>query len=133
MTTMRYLPAPLLAAAMLACAAPQQLPADAKTFRERIHAEIGDASCSSHAQCRTLPLGHKACGGPEAYAAWSSARSDNARLTQLGEAYAAARRADAERSGLVSNCMVTPDPGAQCVANRCVLRERAGPPAVQVR
>src|SRR3990167_6884371 len=30
----------------------------------RIDAEVGGAPCSSSTQCRTLPIGAKACGGP---------------------------------------------------------------------
>jgi len=131
---MRSLTAFLLTSALLACAAqPSSVPADARTVREQITSEIGSAACSQHAQCRTLPLGHKACGGPEAYAPWSSASSDGARLDGLARRYAELRRAEVERSGMVSNCMLTTDPGATCASNRCVLRERAGPPGVQVR
>lgn len=88
---------------------------------QKIEAEIGSASCDSASQCRTMPVGHKSCGGPERYAAYSAKSGDSARLLAMGEQYAAARKAENERSGMVSNCMLESDPGATCVARRCVL------------
>lgn len=88
---------------------------------QKIQAEIGSASCDSPSQCRTLAVGHKACGGPESYVAYSTKAGNSARLVQLGEQYAAARKAENERSGMVSNCMMVVDPGATCAASRCVL------------
>ena len=89
----------------------------------QIQANIGAASCDSSAQCRTLAVGHKSCGGPESYVAYSTKSGDSARLVRLGEQYAAARKAENERSGMVSNCMMMVDPGATCAANRCVLNK----------
>jgi hypothetical protein len=80
-------------------------------------------------QCRTLAIGHKACGGPERYAAWSTKTSDAARLAQLGADYTAARKADDAGGGMVSNCMAVMDPGATCSAGRCVLKP--GGPVLQ--
>ena len=88
---------------------------------KKIQDEIGTAECDNASQCRTMPVGHKACGGPEGYVAYSTKSGNSARLLALGEQYAAARKAENERSGILSNCMVERDPGATCVANRCVL------------
>ena len=95
-----------------------------------IAAEIGDAACDTDAQCRTLGVGAKACGGPEGYIAWSSKGARNeggkgsdkgARLAALAAAHATERERENERSGMRSNCAVTPDPGAVCMP-----RERDG-------
>lgn len=98
----------------------------------QISAEIGDAACDNAQQCRTLAYGHKACGGPERYLAYSTKRSDSARLAQLGEQLARQRRDEDVRSGMMSTCSVTPDPGATCTAGRCVLQPQGpGGPAVR--
>ncbi len=111
-----------------ACAAPAASPASAPaTLAAQIDAAIGDAACDSSAQCRTLAYGHKACGGPERYVAYSLKRSDGERLAALGAALAAERRAQAARAGLVSTCSLVRDPGAACVAGRCVPLQEAGP------
>ena len=41
-----------------------------------IRALIGDAACDSNAQCHAVGIGARACGGPSAYLAWSSLRTD---------------------------------------------------------
>ncbi len=84
---------------------------------EAIEREIGDAACETSAQCRTIGVGAKACGGPEAYLAWSSAVSDPARLAALVSRHREARRQEVERSGMLSDCQITPDPGAVCTGH----------------
>ena len=79
-----------------------------------IAAEIGDAACDTDAQCRTLGVGAKACGGPEGYLPWSSKASNGTRLIALAAAHSLERGRENERSGMRSNCSVTPDPGAVC-------------------
>ena len=91
---------------------------------QKIQEEIGSAECDNASQCKTLPVGHKSCGGPEGYLAYSTKSGNGKQLMALAEQYAAARKAENERSGMLSNCMMEPDPGATCVANRCVLVKR---------
>lgn len=115
--------APLASAAATAAAAPTPL-------LQQIQAGIGDAACDSSDQCRTLAVGSKACGGPERYLPWSVKRADGARLAQLAEQYAAARRIENDKSGMMSTCEMIMDPGATCQQQRCVLLPRGpgGPP-----
>jgi hypothetical protein len=89
----------------------------------RIRAMIGTPGCSSDAQCHTLAIGHKSCGGPEGYLAWSSASTSQAELQALGERYKEERRAADAASGMVSTCRFMPDPGAVCRAGTCQLGE----------
>ena len=99
---------------------PSRLPVPATnqttaSLMREIALEIGDAACDTDAQCRTLGVGSKACGGPEGYVAWSSkVNGKGTRLSELAAAHSNARQAENERSGLRSNCSVTPDPGAVC-------------------
>ncbi|SFV14610.1 hypothetical protein [Pseudoduganella namucuonensis] len=93
---------------------------------ERLRAMSAAATCSSAEQCRTVPVGVKACGGPEGYLPVSA--------SQAGEASALARRhreqriaADAARAAAGvevprSNCMMVMDPGATCQAGLCRLQ-----------
>jgi hypothetical protein len=98
-----------------------QAPAPSQAMWQKIQEEIGDAACDNAGQCRTLPVGHKACGGPEGYVAYSTKNTDAAKLAQLAADHAAARKGENERSGMASNCMMERDPGATCSAGRCVL------------
>lgn len=113
-----------LALSASACgSAPQHTPGpSAQGLAERIASEIGDAACDNSQQCRTLAYGHKACGGPEKYLAYSTRRSDSARLSDLARQLADERRRQDEREGMMSTCSVVIDPGATCRAGRCVLQ-----------
>ncbi|UTY55769.1 hypothetical protein [Massilia sp. erpn] len=121
---------PVLLAAVLcgACAAPAPPAAapppsgvvdtrDAAATLARIRALAAHNSCSSSSQCHSLPLGAKACGGPEAYLPWSSASTDGAHLHALAQRYQALRVK--ENAGLASDCSLVDDPGAVCRAGRC--------------
>lgn len=89
---------------------------------------LGAASqCRQTAECRTVPVGVRACGGPAAYVA--VAKADETAALALAQRHAAQRRADMQRSPEPpSTCVVIPDPGAQCVAGKCVAGN-AGLPA----
>ena len=92
---------------------------------------IGDAACDSDAQCRTIPIGAKACGGPEAYLAWSLARTDERALRAEADRHAKAARLDAAAKGMASNCAVVVDPGAYCaLAEPAASTASAGPARV---
>lgn len=87
----------------------------------RIRAMAADASCSDHSQCRSLPIGHLACGGPQSYLAYSTLKANEATMRELGERYKAQRQAEVVKRGLVSTCRFNPDPGAVCVSGTCQL------------
>ena len=66
-------------------------------------------------------MGSKPCGGPEGYLAWSVVGTDAAQLETLAQRYALARHERNQRSGLMSDCAIVPEP-----ALRCVVPEGAG-------
>ncbi|WIV97662.1 MULTISPECIES: hypothetical protein [Roseateles] len=118
------LPLALLAGAC--SSAPASNTPESQRLLKSLEAEIGEARCSSDAQCHSLAVGAKACGGPEGYLAWSSQHSgDGKKLQALADQQAAARRAEQSQSGMMSNCALEADPGARCQAGRCTLRPRA--------
>lgn len=87
---------------------------------------IGEAACKTNDDCRTIAIGVKACGGPEAYLAWSARHTDPKALAAAAARYADERRAQHEKTGLVSNCAFVSDPGARCEAVRGGDAESAG-------
>lgn len=95
-------------------------PAASAGLMQQIQSEIGDAACDSSAQCKTVAIGHKACGGPESYLAWSTKRSDGAKIARLAADHAAERKAQNTKSGMMSTCSLVIDPGATCSAGKCV-------------
>lgn len=107
-----------------ACSQPPAAPpapptADSGATLQALMREIGQARCDSTAQCRTIAVGHKSCGGPERYIAYSSTEGDGARIAELAARHASQRQAEAASDGRVSNCQFVTDPGARCVAQRC--------------
>lgn len=108
-------PTPAPVAAPVAATAPA-----AQGLMQQIKAEIGDAACDSSQQCRSLPVGQRACGGPEAFLPYSTKRSDAAKLVRMASEDSAARKEQITRSGMISTCQAILDPGATCSAGRCV-------------
>jgi len=91
-------------------------PAESDAPTEKIRALIGDAACDSDAQCRTIAIGAKACGGPEYYLAWSTKRTDPAALHAATAGDGAIQVLPPRRPGMRSNCAFVTDPGAYCGA-----------------
>lgn len=87
----------------------------------RIRALVGTPDCSSDAQCHTLALGARPCGGPESYLAWSSGKTRQAELQALAERYKEERRAANAADGRASTCQYMMDPGVVCRAGTCQL------------
>lgn len=110
--------------------APASEPADVDTSSAQlmlqIRAEIGNVACSNDAQCRTIGVGYKVCGGPAGYLAWSTQRSNEAKLMALVQREAELERIESERSGRLSDCRFVPDPGAVCRDSRCRLADGLG-------
>lgn len=102
---------------------------DAASLLVRIRNGIGAAACTDSAQCKTLPVGARACGGPEGYLPYSTAVKSSEPLTELAARHAERRRANNAATGMISTCEVRPDPGAMCVKGACQLRKGAGDPA----
>ncbi len=102
-------------------AAPASAAADEAALLARIKAGIGAARCSSDAQCRSLGLGEKPCGGPAQWWAWSTSSPQAAQLPAWGAQLAALAKQRNTSSGMAGNCLYQPDPGTVCQAQRCVL------------
>jgi hypothetical protein len=108
--------------------APAAPAAAATSLAAQMRAQIGAAACTDSSQCKTVPLGARACGGPEGYLAYSTAATPPAPLQALAERYAQQRRAEQAAAGMMSTCQMMVDPGAVCQASACQLRT-AGPAA----
>jgi len=83
---------------------------------QRVDALIADAACRADDDCATIGFGWLACGGPQAWRAWSRRVTDPAALEQAVAAHRALRQQQIARSGEMSVCALVPDPGAFCEA-----------------
>jgi len=108
---------------VLAGAASPSPSAKATELRAQIVREIGEPRCTEQAQCRTLGVGSRACGGPEEYLAYSTLTAQPERLQRLADAHRAARQAEHQGSGRLGTCIALMDPGARCIpaTQRCEL------------
>ncbi len=94
------------------------------TLQQKINTAIGQAPCTADAQCRTIGVGAKACGGPAAWRPWSTqGGTQGEALQSLADQLATLQRQRQAQSGMVSTCRYLPDPGAVCQAQRCVLKK----------
>jgi hypothetical protein len=97
-----------------AAPAPPTAPGQGATMAQ-LKAAIGAAGCTSNAECKSIGVGAKPCGGPGAYIAWSQ-RDANAELVRtLAARTTEERKAQIAARGEMGICRVTPDPGASCV------------------
>lgn len=127
MKPVQHLLTALLAACTLASCAQTPAEPESQRLARELRALIGPAACTADSQCRSLPVGAKACGGPAGYWAWSTKDGDAQRITDLAARQAEAQRHEIEASGLRSNCALLADPGVACVAGRCQTPPAAGP------
>ncbi|GAA4357975.1 hypothetical protein [Kangiella marina] len=81
--------------------------------------------CTTHSDCALLPIGHKPCGGPEAYMPYSKTNSDVDRLESLGQAYSEQRRQYNQDNQIMGTCVVTPKPKVSCIRNQCMASEQS--------
>jgi len=77
--------------------------------------------CSSAGECRTAPVGSRACGGPRYYLVYCSRTTDSAALFRKLDAVAAAEREYNAKYQIVSTCEFRLPPkvalsGASCQA-----------------
>ena len=75
---------------------------------------VGTPRCRSDADCRSIGVGARACGGPETYLAWSTQVTDRAALRKAVARHAALRRAADATEGLAAPCVVAEEPAVQC-------------------
>jgi hypothetical protein len=87
----------------------------------QMRALTADATCSESTQCRSIPVGALACGGPQDYLPYSVTRTNEKQLRELAERYRAERQAQIVKTGEMSTCRYRPDPGAVCVSGTCRL------------
>jgi hypothetical protein len=86
------------------------------------------ASCSADAECRTVAVGGKACGGPTGYRAYSSQGADPKTVESLAADERQLSLQQARAEGRVSPCFMLADPGAHCEAHKCVTGPAGGLP-----
>jgi hypothetical protein len=93
----------------------EALEAEAKTI-----AKI--EGCVTSAECRTAPVGSRACGGPRYYIPWCSATSDSAALYAKLAQVAKAEQAYNTKHSLASTCEMRMSPEVVSSGGTCITR-----------
>jgi|GEM_PF-331074 len=100
---------------------------DLAAVESQLDATLGKASaCTADAECRSVAVGAKACGGPTGYRAYSGKTVSPDSVEALAQHERELAAAQAKASHQVSPCFMLADPGARCQQNKCVTG-RAGP------
>lgn len=94
---------------------------DVSALRRDALALIGDASADENNQCRIAGFGHKPCGGPAQYVAYSTKNGNEAEILAKIAAYNAAAEAENVRLGRMSDCAVVPKPAVELAGGQCKL------------
>lgn len=79
--------------------------------------------CSSAAQCRTAPVGSRACGGPRYYLVYCAQSTDSAALFRKLDAVAAAEREYNTRYKIASTCEFRMPPDVALTGGACAAKQ----------
>lgn len=101
----------------------QGLQAEMRQMRALIEQEVGDASAERAQQCAVLPVGERACGGPQAYVVYSTVVSDERKLRELARQYTEAEQKYNRISGTMSTCSAVVPPEVQFERGKCTGRQ----------
>lgn len=96
---------------------------DLGRLREQVAGLMREPVCAETADCKTLPFGAKACGGPKTYLVYSLKTTDVPLLESTVEKYNRQEAAQNRETGAVSDCMFVSEPRVSCVKSRCVRNE----------
>lgn len=88
----------------------------------RIEMVTSESSCTSDFQCRTIAVGKRPCGGPEAFYAYSASNADTTTLIDMVSEYNRVQSSISVKRPRSAECRVITDPGARCVNQRCILK-----------
>jgi hypothetical protein len=88
-------------------------------LEDQAKALVKPDGCSSAGECRTAPVGSRACGGPRYYLVYCSKTTDSAALFQKLDAVANAEREYNQRYTIASTCEFRMPPTAGLIGGGC--------------
>ncbi|SEA96337.1 hypothetical protein [Alkalimonas amylolytica] len=94
---------------------------DLQKMRADILSMIGQAEADDVQQCRVIGFGHKPCGGPAEYIAYSTKGVNETVLQQKIASYNKAAEAENIRLGRMSDCAIVPEPAVSLVGGQCKI------------
>ena len=91
----------------------------------QLRVQIGPAACVSDSDCRALPIGARACGGPDRFLPYSIRATDEAGLARLAADHSRLSAELLREQGAMGACVMAETPTAYC--------ERSAPLACKLR
>lgn len=88
-----------------------------KTVKEMSQSHL---NCESSKNCKTFPLGHKACGGPSDHFIFSDLNPNYEEMMYLAKRTKVREREYNLRYDVRSNCEYEQGPESHCVNNKCI-------------
>jgi hypothetical protein len=79
-----------------------------------VRTRIGPAACTSDGECRVLPMGALACGGPSSFVPYSIRATDEAALGRLSADHQALSAEQLKERAAVGTCIALQVPAAYC-------------------
>lgn len=91
-------------------------------LEEQAKALVRAEGCASADQCRTAPVGSRACGGPRHYLVYCARTTDSAALFRKLDDVAAAERAFNTRYNVMSTCEFRMPPSVGVTGGMCAAQ-----------
>lgn len=101
--------------------------ADLERLEREARALARVEGCTQSGQCRTAPLGSRACGGPRDYLPYCPVTTDSAALFSKLDELARAESAFNQQSGMASTCEFRMPPEVEAAGGRCVVARPGAP------
>jgi hypothetical protein len=79
-----------------------------------------DLRCHTSRDCRVLPIGHLACGGPQDFVVTSGLNLNLAEIEYLAQRTEQREQAYNIRWGVISPCVMRMPPTPTCIRNTCL-------------
>jgi hypothetical protein len=117
-----------LTAACVSALSPETTEAEDQAELARLEAEaralVDTVGCTQPGDCRSAPVGAKACGGPRTYVVYCASTTDTAALFRKLEQHRRAEAAFNRKYGRPSTCDVAMPPQTELAGGTCRARTR---------
>lgn len=104
----------------VAAGQPGDLLADVARLERQLRQLAKADGCESAGQCKTVPVGERACGGPREYVMYCPLTTDEPALLAVVDSLKQAEMRHNQATGAISTCEYRMPPRAEIDAGRCV-------------
>lgn len=96
-----------------------QLATEIKQLEIQLKKAVADPACTQNSECKSIPVGAKACGGPLYYLIYSTNNTDHEKLTMLADAIKSKQRKHNMLTEATSDCAFLMPPALACIDEQC--------------